>query len=70
MIGCKVFRYCNTIPTSQIVVYLGKDGLPECPFKKSSHKGVVPDVLLSGKSSTDDKADLAVLMALYPKPCS
>ena len=40
VIGCQVFRCCNTIPISQIVVYLGKDGLPKCPFKKSSHKGV------------------------------
>ena len=26
-IGCNVFRYCNTVPTSHIVVYLGKEGL-------------------------------------------
>ena len=68
-IGCNVVRYCKTVPTSQILVYLGKDGLSSnTPLRNLVTSGCVPNVFPSGRSYTDDRADLAELMALYPRP--
>ena len=39
VIGCKVFRYCNTIPTSQIVVYLVKMVYPNAPLRNLVTRG-------------------------------
>ena len=67
--GTKVLIYCNTLPTSQISLYRGKEGFSSnTPLRNLDTRGCVPKVVLLGKISMEDSADRAVLITLYPKP--
>ena len=58
-------RYVRTMPTSQIMEYLGRDGLSsKVPLRKRVTRGCSPKVVLSASVIAEDKADRAVLIAL------
>ena len=58
-------RYVRTMSTSNIVEYLGRDGLrSKVPLRKRVTRGCSLKVVLSAGVMAEDKADRPVLIAL------
>lgn len=64
----KVFRKSNTAIASQIL-YLGRDSfISNTPFVKRTTKAFSPNFLLLSRTTSEERAERAVLTALYPNP--
>jgi len=67
--GISVFKYFKTTLTSHDIEYLGKDGLfVNTPRMYLVTRGCSPKLFTLFTEVTDDTADLAVLIELYPSP--